>query len=382
MSEEKKTGSPIVPHRWSYDLRRSVIIGLVVAAALFAYFIRETIPVLVLAVLVAYLLNPLVTFLARRFRMPRLAACALVYVVLIFVLIEASVLLVPNLVRQISSVIGDFDALVARVLQVLQRVSLLSNWVGAVDASELSAQLKQEATVLAEQAPRYLAGAASSVFNIGVVLVLSFYLLKDADTFFQRIEAAVPEAYRADFERITRDLDKVWSGFLRGQVLLSIIIGVMTTLALLILGVRNALLLGILAGVLEVVPTIGPVIAMIPAVAIAFFQGSTNWAIDPTLFALIVILTYFGIQQLENHLIVPNVLGASVDLPPVVILIGTLIGASLAGVVGIFLAAPVIATGRLFFRYVLQKLFEPLPEQSESSIQDSRPTSVDSESNP
>jgi predicted PurR-regulated permease PerM len=176
-------------------------------------------------------------------------------------------------------------------------------------------------------------------------------------------------------------LDKVWSGFLRGQVLLSIIIGVMTTVALMILGVRNALLLGILAGVLEVVPTIGPVIAMLPAVAIAFFQGSTNWAIDPTLFALIVILTYFAIQQLENHLIVPNVLGASVDLPPVVILIGTLIGASLAGVVGIFLAAPVIATGRLFFRYVLQKLFEPLPEPSESSIQDSQPTSVNSESN-
>lgn len=379
MSEEK-SNAPVKPHRWSYDLRRWVVIGLVVAAALFAYFIRETIPVLVLAVLVAYLLNPVVTWLARRLRLPRLAACALVYVVLIAVLIEASILLAPNVVRQVSTIVSDFDGLVARVLDVLQRVPLVANWAGAVNVDELAAQLKQEATVLVEQAPRYLAGAASSVFNIGVVLVLSFYLLKDADTFIQRIEAAVPEAYRADFERITRDLDKVWSGFLRGQVLLSIIIGVMTTAALMILGVRNALLLGILAGVLEVVPTIGPVLAMLPAVAIAFFQGSTTWAIDPTLFALIVILTYFAIQQLENHLIVPNVLGASVDLPPVVILIGTLIGASLAGVVGIFLAAPVIATGRLFFRYVLQKLFEPLPEPSESSIRDSQATSVNSES--
>lgn len=378
---EEKSNAPVIPHRWSYDLRRWVVIGLVVAAALFAYFIRETIPVLVLAVLVAYLLNPVVTLLARGLRLPRLAVCALVYVVLIAVLIEASILLAPNVVRQVSTIVGDFDGLVARVLDVLQRVPLAANWAGALDARELLAQLKQEATVLLEQSPRYLAGAASSVFNIGVVLVLSFYLLKDADTFVQRIETAVPEAYRADFERITRDLDKVWSGFLRGQVLLSIIIGVMTTVALMILGVRNALLLGILAGVLEVVPTIGPVIAMLPAVAIAFFQGSTNWAIDPTLFALIVILTYFGIQQLENHLIVPNVLGASVDLPPVVILIGTLIGASLAGVVGIFLAAPVIATGRLFFRYVLQKLFEPLPEPGEASIPDSQPTAVNSESN-
>ena len=225
-------------------------------------------------------------------------------------------------------------------------------------------QLKQEATTLAEQSPRFLAGAASSILNIFVVLVLSFYLLKDADVFIQRIESAVPEAYRADFERISGELDQVWSGFLRGQVLLALIIGTVTTIALMILGVRNALLLGVLAGLLEVVPTIGPVIAMVPAVLIAFFQGSTHWAIDPVWFALIVVLTYFAIQQMENHLIVPNVLGASVDLPPVIILIGTVIGASLAGVLGIFLAAPLIATGRLFFRFVLHKLFEPLPDES------------------
>jgi predicted PurR-regulated permease PerM len=131
-----------------------------------------------------------------------------------------------------------------------------------------------------------------------------------------------------------------------------------------ILGVINALILGILAGILEVVPTIGPIIAMVPAVLIAFFQGSTNWAIDPTIFALIVILVYFAIQQLENHVVVPNVLGASVNLPPVLILAGTIVGASLAGVLGIFLAAPVIATARLFFQFVFRKLFEPLPEAS------------------
>jgi predicted PurR-regulated permease PerM len=191
--------------------------------------------------------------------------------------------------------------------------------------------------------------------------VLSFYLVKDADVIVPRIREAIPASYHDDFDRITKELDLVWSGFLRGQVLLAIIIGTVTTVALMILGVRNALFLGILAGILEVVPTIGPIIAMIPAVLIAFFQGSTNWAIDPTIFALIVILVYFGIQQLENHVVVPNVLGASVNLPPVLILAGTIVGASLAGVLGIFLAAPVIATARLFFQFILRKLFEPLP---------------------
>jgi predicted PurR-regulated permease PerM len=156
----------------------------------------------------------------------------------------------------------------------------------------------------------------------------------------------------------------VWAGFLRGQLLLALIIGVATTMVLEILGVPNALLLGVLAGILEVVPTIGPIIAMIPAVLLAFFQGSTHFTLDNTLFACIVVGAYIVIQQLENHIVVPNVLGRSVDLPASVILFGALAGASLAGVLGIFLAAPVLATARLALRFILDKLFEPLPERT------------------
>lgn len=353
--------SPSLPHRWTYDVRRWVIIGLVIAGVLFAYFIRDTIPVLVLALLVAYLLNPIVTFLAQRLKIPRIAAAALTYLVLIAILIELAILVVPNIARQVTLLIADFDILVVRLIDTGKQIPILAERAGELDPAQVSLQLRAEARGLLEQAPRFLSGALSSLFSMFVVLVLSFYLVKDADIFIQRIEASFPDAYRDDFQRIARELDKVWSGFLRGQVLLALIIGLVTTIALTILGVRSALLLGVLAGILEVVPTIGPIIAMIPAVLIAFFQGSTHWAIEPTLFALIVVLTYFGIQQLENHVVVPNVLGASVNLPPVLILAGTIVGASLAGVLGIFLAAPVLATARLFFQYLWHKLFEPLP---------------------
>lgn len=354
--------SPPLPHRWTYDVRRWVVIGLVVAGALFVYFIRDTIPVLVLALLVAYLLNPIVTFLAGRLKIPRIAAAALTYLVLIAILIEVTILVTPNIARQVTTLVADFDTIVIRVLDAAKQIPFLADRVTELDAAQVSLQLRAEARGLLEQTPRFLAGAASSLLNVFVVLVLSFYLVKDADIFVQRIEASFPAAYRDDFQRIARELDNVWSGFLRGQVVLALIIGLVTTIALSILGVRSALLLGLLAGILEVVPTIGPIIAMVPAVLVAFFQGSTNWTIEPTLFAVIVILTYFGIQQLENHIVVPNVLGASVNLPPVLILAGTLVGASLAGVLGIFLAAPVLATARLFFQYVSHKLLEPLPD--------------------
>jgi predicted PurR-regulated permease PerM len=332
-----------------------------VAGAIFAYFIRDTIPVLVLALLVAYLLNPIVTFLTRRLKIPRLAATALTYLVLIALLIELAILVTPNIARQVSALITDFDTLVVRFIEAGKQLPFLANWANGLDAAEVSQQLRAEARALAEQSPRALAGVASSVLNVFLVLVLSFYLVKDADIILPRLRQAFPPAYHDDFDRITRELDEVWSGFLRGQVLLAVIIGVVTTIALTILGVRSSLLLGILAGILEVVPTIGPIIAMVPAVFIALFQGSANWALEPTVFALLVVLTYFAIQQLENHVIVPNVLGASVNLPPVLILAGTIVGASLAGVLGIFLAAPVIATARLFFRFIAHKLFEPLP---------------------
>ncbi len=364
---EQHSPLPIPSHQWPYDLRRWVVIGLVVAGAIFAFFIRETIPVLILSLLVAYLLNPIVALLARRFKMARLAACAVVYLAVIASLIGLAILVAPNIARQVAALFDDFDGLVGRFLILSQQLPMVADWTAELDPLLVAQQLRQEALILAEQSPRFIAGAASSLLNVFLVLVISFYLLKDADTFAQRIQAVVPAPYRADFERIVGELDHVWSGFLRGQVLLAIIIGTITTIALMILGVRSALLLGVLAGILEVVPTIGPIIAMIPAVFIAFFQGSTNWQLDPSVFALIVVLTYFGIQQLENHLVVPNVLGASVDLPPVVILIGTVIGAGLAGVLGIFLAAPLIATGRLFFGYVLTKLLEPLPGNSNQS---------------
>lgn len=359
----ESSGPPILPHRWTYDVRRWVVIGLVVAGVIFAYFIRETLPVLVLAVLVAYLLNPIVTFLKRRFKLPRIAAAALTYIVLVAILIGLGILVTPNFARQFGGLVADFDGLVARLLDASRQIPLLANWTSGLQTVQVAQQLREEVSVLLEQSPRYLAGAASSLLNVFIVLVLSFYLVKDADVFLERLRAVVPPAYHEDFDRITGELELVWSGFLRGQVLLALIIGVITTIALMILGVRNALLLGFLAGILEVVPTIGPIIAMIPAVLIAFFQGSTNWNIDPTLFALIVILVYFGIQQLENHIVVPNVLGASVNLPPVLILAGTIVGASLAGVLGIFLAAPVIATARLVFQFVFRKLFEPLPDE-------------------
>ncbi len=346
---------------WGPETRRWVLIGLVVALALVLYWIREIIPVLILALLLAYLFNPLVVLLHRRFKLTRLQATIILYLAFIALLIALGITLVPLLVRQLRGFLDDLDQVVAQIDAALRQLPLQDVLGIQLDSAFLVNQLRSEVTSVSGFIPRFLLGAVSRALSTVVILVLSFYLLKDADWIGRSIDNAVPTEYRDEVQHIKAQLATIWSSFLRGQVLLALIIGVTTSIVLTVLGVRNALLLGLLAGVLEVVPTIGPILSAIPAVLLAFFQGSAIWPIENTTFALIVILAYVLIQQLENHLVVPTVLGSSVNLPAGVILFGALAGASIAGVLGIFLAAPVLATARLVLQYLLRKLFEPLP---------------------
>ncbi len=346
---------------WGQDTRRWVLIGLAVALALMLYWIREIIPVLILALLLAYLLNPLVVLLRHRLKISRLQATILLYLALVTLVIAVGIILVPLLFRQLRGFLNDLDQVVAQVDAVLRQIPLLDALGIRLDTAFFANQLRSEVTSLTGTIPRFLLGFVSRALSVVVILVLSFYLLKDAEWIGRSIDNAIPTEYRDEVQHIKAELATVWSSFLRGQILLAIIIGVTVSIVLTLLGVRQALLLGLLAGVLEVVPTIGPILAAIPAVLLAFFQGSSHWPIQNATFALIVIIAYVLIQQLENHLVVPTVLGSSVNLPAIVILFGALAGAALAGVLGIFLAAPVLATARLVLQYLLGKLFEPLP---------------------
>jgi predicted PurR-regulated permease PerM len=340
------------------ETRRWIIIGLIGLGAALVYELRDILPPIILAFLLAYLLNPLVVFLQQRARWSRPLAMAVIYLALLAILFGAIVGSGPALFRQVRATILGLDETLRHANDWLRQMTWLEAFGVHADANSLMSQFGAELRALVGAMPRLLAGAASGILTTVLALVLSFYLLLGAETIGRNIDNAIPEEYREEWRRIKTEFNRIWSSFLRGQVILAIIIGVIVTLTLTILGVPNALLLGLLAGILEVVPNLGPILAMIPAVLIALLRGSTVWAIDPLVFALIVVAAYSVIQQLENHIIVPKIIGASVDLPPVVILIGALAGASLAGVLGIFLAAPVLATARVVAKFLLRKLLE------------------------
>jgi predicted PurR-regulated permease PerM len=202
---------------------------------------------------------------------------------------------------------------------------------------------------------------------------LSIDMLRD------RIKKLIPPAYENEIGTLLRKLVLIWQAFLRGQLSLMVIMGLIVWIGNEILGTPQALFLGILAGLLEVIPSLGPILATIPAVILALFLGSTTSflglnQLEPWFFALIVIGFYVLVQAIENQLLVPYVLGDAVDLPPLTVLIGVLVGGSAFGLLGIFLATPVISSGREIFMYLYDKILEPPPEPE---IEETKPSLMD-----
>jgi predicted PurR-regulated permease PerM len=153
-----------------------------------------------------------------------------------------------------------------------------------------------------------------------------------------------------------RDASRIWQAFLRGQLLMGLAVGAATAVILSILGVRFAMGLGLVAGVLEFVPVFGPWITGMISVLVALFQGSNFWGLSPLSFALAVLGASILIQQVENNILYPRIIGHSLNLNPLVVLLALLAAGSLVGVVGLLLAAPTVATLRLVVSYLYWKV--------------------------
>jgi predicted PurR-regulated permease PerM len=357
--------------RWSTATKFWVLTAGTVILFLTLYRLRSIVPLVVLAFILAYILNPVVSRVENRYALNRTLVTGLVYLALLAVLLTLPALVVPVIIQQASALDSSIieEAITTAILRIqsYSELATISIFGFTIDLTplydQLIASLRNVSPSLASGSINFFvnfaSGFASTLVGLLLILVLSFYLVKDSHIIARYLEHSIPRAYRDEVVGIVTEINQVWRDFLRGQLLLVAVVGVVTWLGLMILGVPNALLLGILAGLLELIPNLGPTLAAIPAVLIAYFQGSTHLGLAPPWFALAVLGLYIGIQQVENAVLVPRIIGGSVHLHPVVILIGILGGAAVAGILGIFLAAPVLASLRVIGSYVYTKLTEP-----------------------
>ena len=200
-----------------------------------------------------------------------------------------------------------------------------------------------------------LEAAAGFLFSLALAPFLAFYLLKDLDYFRERFVRSLPRRWRQDIIQLLRELDRVISGFVRGQVLLGLSVGALAAAASSLLGLRFAVLLGIWAGLMEFIPYVGPVLGAVPAVLSGLAQSP--WR------GLQIALVFLIIQQLENAVLSPKIMGESVGLHPIGVLLVVLAGGYLAGPWGLILAVPAAALVRVLWSFVVARLTEvhPLP---------------------
>jgi predicted PurR-regulated permease PerM len=351
---------------WSPPFKRTVALILLVLIALIIYRFQTVIPPLVIAFLVAFILDPVVDFLTQRLRMARGLATTLVFLILIVVglaLVATPVAIVPSpreIANVVQSVIRDtltnVDEFFKRPLEIGDYPLDLS---GVYE--ELSASVQSYIGSVVQGTFRIAGSIAEGAFRLIFILIASFYLVKDIDHVIEMVDDLAPPGYRDDFVKLRHRITDVWHAFLRGQLLLAAILAAATAAVFGAIGVPYAWVMGLLAGILAFIPNIGQVVAAIPPILLAYFQGSRFLPMNNLGFAILVAAVYVVINLAHNNVLVPLLLGESLKLHPLVIMIAAIVGGLIGGILGMLLAAPTLATLRIISQYIICRLYDRDP---------------------
>jgi predicted PurR-regulated permease PerM len=331
----------------------------VAAALLFLWMVRSTLGPFIWAAMAAYLLNPPTTWLQRQMRVRRIWAVATVYLVLGILVTWAGLAFVPRIIAETRDLLRAAPALANRVeayllgnntVQVLGLEVDLSNWT-----SDITRALGDFVAQLWQQALHAVVGLVEMLLQVLLFLFATFYFLLDADRIGRTVHDLIPVRYRGELLSLAQDIDSVLGRFVRGEFVLVVIMSTATYISLLLLQIPYALVLGILAGFLELIPIVGPISAATPAVIIALARPSPFGWPQPV-HALVVAGVYFVLRHLEDYLVIPNVVGRVVEVHPLVAIFAVIAGGTIGGVLGMFLAVPAAAVLKIVARYVYLKL--------------------------
>lgn len=328
----------------------------------------DMIPSTIVAFLLAFVLGYPVNWIQRQTGWARTPAITLLYGGVLLLLILMPVLVMPRA----SSLATSLQQTLIEVLDNLETTQ--------IHVGNLHMPVNDLFQPVSEALQNLLGSASVNPFSIfrGLthgfltfiyVLVLTFWLLKDQQKLQRLVMEQIPADYQEDARRLAQEIVEIWEGFLRGQIVLGIAVGLVTWVVLFILGMPGAGGLALLAGVMELLPTVGPAISGTVGTLTALFLGPTWLPVSHLTFTLIISATYAILGQIESIYFIPRLVGGRVNLHPAVAFVSVIAGAVVFGALGILLATPVVATMRSLLTYIYRKLldqepFEPWPHTS------------------
>ncbi len=404
-TEETPNPSP----RWGGSTKRVIGVGFAIGGLLLLYIGRNVIALAALAGLIAFLVSPLIRLLHERLHAPRILALFASYLIVFIGVLAVGFLMVDGVVQAVSEInVSEAETSLrstaedvldnVRVIKVAgYRIDLseavdpvLDSVKGTDDTSKSSSSSDGENSysLTSDQVQTLFGGLTSGVKSLGGALLAAFmsgvitvlvalYLNVDSTKFLKGLRRSVPEGYEGDAEELAHRTLRIWRGYLYGQMFNSVTVGLIMWPVLWAIGLPGAFVFALILGVLNMIPTFGPILAAIPAVLAALSLGSDRLDWGNLAFAVLVGVLYIVVVQLHANILAPFITGRAVRLSPATVMLGLLIGVQVGGLVGALLVVPVIATLKLFGGYIWAKLTDRDPFADDPEDEDPVPEEPD-----
>ncbi|MCQ3937688.1 MAG: hypothetical protein DPW18_11665 [Chloroflexi bacterium] len=375
MEQTTNSSSP----SWGTNTKLVVALTIVVIIGALLVKFQFIITPLVIGLVLAYLFHPIADFLQRRLHVSWGAAVGIIYGIIVLLLLGLLTLGGVGLVQQIQSLVIIVQDALRNLPELIESVSGRVYEFGpfkldfsALDLNDLSSQVLGMVQPLLSRTGTLLGTVAGSAANfLGwtlFVLLISYFVLVESGGLRDRILTVEIPGYNLDFARLSRELGRIWNAFLRGQVIIFFLTVIVYSIALSILGVHYAIVLALLAGLARFVPYVGPAVNWGVLVIIAYFQAYKLFGLPPLYYTLLVLAVALIIDQIFDNIVSPRILSDALKVHPAAVLVAAIVAANLFGILGVVVAAPILATAMLLWRYTMRKMLDldPWPEKEVS----------------
>ena len=375
MTDQKPVSSP----RWGATTKLVTSLALlVIVAALLVHFQALVVP-LFLAFILAYLFYPIATLIDRIPYLSWRMAVSLMYVMIILIIGSLITLSGYSLVPQIQSLINLIDTSIVKLPTLLtnavtwvSQVSPIPINVNTINLNSLAQQLLSYVQPILGSTGQLLGAAASSAasfFGWGIfILIVSYFIMTESGGLRGNLLKIKVPGYTEDFDRLGNELKRIWNAFLRGQMIVFSLAFIFYFFVLSVLGVRYAIGLALLAGISKFLPYIGPAIVWVTLGLVSYFQAFKLFGMSPLAYTILVFVVAILVDQMLDGFITPRIMASALRVHPAAVLVAALIFADLLGILGIIIAAPMLATFILFGRYTFRKLLDqnPWPDEQDA----------------
>jgi predicted PurR-regulated permease PerM len=329
--------------------------GALVVAVIVLYLLRDFLGAFVLGAAIAFLIQPAVTRLVA-LNFPRVLAIVLVFIVIIVAMAGLVLLIVPLGTNEVGQLQRQIPSLAAAAQD---RINSLQG--SPIQIFGINIDIKGTTETISSHLREYLLGQAGNAVTIGLsaltvllqivlMFIVAFLLALDAAAFRRVLRRLVPNDYRTDFDQIWRKVRKMLYAYVRGQLIIAGLIGILSGIACFALGLPDAVALGMIAGITALIPYLGPFIGAIPAILVGLATSPVK--------AVLVAIVYFLISNVILNFVYPKVMGDAVRLSPILVIVALIAGFSWAGILGMFVAVPIAATLRILFDHIYPRLYE------------------------